>query len=115
IAGRAMERFGRRTAAGVFISLQRPLPAPLRDVNFLNQLAFHRHRSRAYPGRATLILSEEHRALYAPDPVADWKALAREGYDVHFVPGEDAEMFREPGVTVLARHLAATLSPAQRR
>jgi thioesterase domain-containing protein/acyl carrier protein len=109
VAGRAIEQFSRQTVARAFIAQQRPLPASLRDVNFLNRVAFTRHRSRSYPGRVTLILSDEHSALYAADPSADWRDVARSGYDVHYVPGADSEMFREPGVAVLARHVAATL------
>lgn len=113
--GRAVELFGRQAIAGAFIGQRRTVPSRLADVDFLNQVAFKRHRSRPYPGRVTLMLSGEHLALYAADPSADWRSLARQGYDVHYVPGNDSEMLREPGVKALARRLAATLSAAGSR
>jgi amino acid adenylation domain-containing protein len=113
IAGRAMANFARRARVRAWIALRRPLPAGLRDVNVLNQVAFRRHRSRSYAGRVTLILSEEHLALYHADPSVDYRDLARSGYDVHYVPGADSEMFREPGVAYLARHLASTLGAVE--
>jgi amino acid adenylation domain-containing protein len=95
--------------ARALIAQRRTLPESLVDVELLSKVAFERHRSRTYSGRATLILAGAHRQLYAADPAADWRNLARLGYDVHYVPGDDPEMFREPGLRVLARHLTTTL------
>ena len=105
IAGRAIKV----CVARALIAQRRPLPESLGDVKTLAKVAFKRHRSRTYPGRATLILDGAHRQLYAADPAADWRNLARLGYDVHYVPGDGSEMFREPGLRVLARHLTTTL------
>ncbi len=102
----------RRFAARTILALRRPLPRLLRDVDLLNHMAFAGHSSRTYPGRALLILSEEHRSLYSANPLLDWKDLAR-GYDVHFVPGADPEMFAEPGVQTLAHHLQGALHAAR--
>ena len=110
--GMKMSRHGRKAAVRLLIALRRPLPRSLGDVDYLNREAFARHASRTYPGRITLLLSAADLPLYTADPVLDWMSLAL-GYDIHHVPGADADSFTEPGVKPLAELLGAALRAAR--
>jgi thioesterase domain-containing protein len=66
-----------------------------------------------YPGRITLIRSEEYAALSRRRYHLGWSALATEGLDCHVVAGTHKSMFHEPYVGSLAERLRACLDAAQ--
>ncbi len=63
-----------------------------------------------YPGRITLVCSQERvaeqgRSAKADDPTLGWSALSTEEVTVHTVPGTHESMLAEPHVEVLAEFL----------
>jgi thioesterase domain-containing protein len=81
--------------------------------------AFQRHSQRGYrpqpyPGMAVLFRATDNH-LYAPavviDPLLGWRGLAREGLDVHDVPGDHLRLFSGDNPRLIAATLRRYLAP----
>ena len=68
---------------------------------------------RLYPGRITFFKASETPVGPSADPTMGWSEWARDGVEVHVVPGNHANMMYEPHVEVLAEKLTACLNQAQ--
>ena len=68
---------------------------------------------RLYPGRIAFFKASEMLTGSAADPTMGWSDWARDGVEVHTVPGNHANLMYEPHVEVLARKLTACLDQAQ--
>jgi amino acid adenylation domain-containing protein/non-ribosomal peptide synthase protein (TIGR01720 family) len=68
-----------------------------------------RYKPKPYPGRVTLLISEE---LQCHEPAAGWKKWAAGGVDVHILPGTHLTYIREL-VEAAANKLRACLDEAQ--
>ena len=66
------------------------------------------YKQEVYPGRITVF--QTNRATEQA-----WAELAAGGVDFHVIPGTHRDIFHEPGVQRLARHLGAALEQAQRQ
>jgi amino acid adenylation domain-containing protein len=66
-----------------------------------------------YPGRITFFKASETLEGTFTDPTMGWSEWASGGVEVHFVPGNHANLMYEPQVEVLARKLTACLDQAQ--
>ncbi len=66
---------------------------------------------RVYPGRITLVLSEEFGANRFVR--WGWSRLAAEGVDRHIIPGRHTQMFQEPNIQIVADKLRVCLEHAQ--
>ena len=66
-----------------------------------------------YPGRITFFKASEMPADTSPDPTMGWSEWASGGVEVHFVPGNHANLMYAPHVEVLAKTLTACLDRAQ--
>jgi len=82
----------------------------IRRVRAHYRATLRRYRPQPYPGRITLLLSEDH---YQADPTGGWQDLAAGGLDVHKVPG-DHDSYIGTHVQTTARQLSACLSDAHR-
>jgi amino acid adenylation domain-containing protein len=60
---------------------------------------------RPYPGRLELFRAADVPDITAPDKTLGWNAIAQEGVEVIFVPGDHESMFKKPNVHLLAQHL----------
>jgi amino acid adenylation domain-containing protein len=65
-------------------------------------------RGRIYPGRITLFLAQDEEPHYEDNRLG-WEKLAREGLEVHEVPGTHVSIREEPHVAVLAEKLKRCL------
>ena len=75
-----------------------------------NRRAKEGYRPVPYPGRVTLILSQEYQDRFGPGEYDDWSALAAAGLDVVRASGSHRGMLREPQVRELADHLSSRLA-----
>jgi amino acid adenylation domain-containing protein len=95
----------------------RPQPemSVLDRIILLNVRAEQAYRPRLYPGRITYFYAAERhlRHLSRPDLRLAWSDYAREGLELHLVPGNHGTMRHPPHVSVLAGTLAACLERAQ--
>jgi len=103
-----------RTIYHSYQNLGRDLPTALRNVEEFNWLAAWKYRPKIYDGRATLFwASQDLRAKF--DLIEGWRTLAREGMELHEIPGTHLDMIKEPHVGELARALNDCLLKAQGR
>jgi thioesterase domain-containing protein len=75
--------------------------------------AYRAYTPRPYPGRVTLFRARVQPLLGCHRPDLGWGEMARGGGEVHVVPGNHANMLREPEVQALAASLSAALGRAQ--
>jgi len=68
---------------------------------------------RPYPGRIAFFKASETQEGASSDPTMGWSEWASGGVEVHFVPGNHANLIYEPHVEVLAEKLTACLNQAQ--
>ncbi|HMH45801.1 MAG TPA: amino acid adenylation domain-containing protein [Pyrinomonadaceae bacterium] len=101
-----------RTIYQSYQNLGRDLPPALRDVEEFNWLAAWKYRPKVYDGRVTLFWAS--RDLSAKfDLIEGWQTLARDGMELHEIPGTHLDMIKEPHVGELARMLNDCLLKAQ--
>jgi len=101
-----------RTIYRSYQNLGRDLPRAFRDVEQFNWLAAKSYRPELYDGRVTLFwASQDLRAKF--DMIEGWQALARDGMELHEIPGTHLDMIKEPHVGELARLLNDRLLKAQ--
>jgi len=62
-----------------------------------------------YDGPVVLFRSERHQTGRFRDPEMGWGKLVRGGLEVHEIPGGHQDMFHEPFVETLTRHLSLHL------
>jgi thioesterase domain-containing protein/acyl carrier protein len=96
----------------LLLALERPLPRALRDLHVFET---NYQANRAYvaqPCGGALTYFQPVGAVRG-DPRVFWGEVAAGGVEVHLVPGEGEDIFREPNVTVLARHLRSCLERAR--
>ncbi len=79
-----------------------------------NLKAMWEFRPRPFPGKVTLLASEEQPEGIdvARDPCLGWGAYAQGGVEVHRIPGRHLDIIREPHVRVLAGRLRECLDRA---
>jgi len=75
-----------------------------------NIVAGSRHRLAPYPGKITLLQSEERVAMAEHSPSNGWCKLALGGCDTYIVPGTHMTLMQPPAVTALAERLRECLS-----
>ena len=66
-----------------------------------------------YPGRMDFFKASETPGGAPADPTMGWSGWASGGVEVHFVPGNHANMMYQPQVEALAKELTACLERAQ--
>jgi len=67
-----------------------------------------------YPGRVTLVRTRAQPLFCSYDPAYGWGELAGDGVEVRIVPGSHENIFKEPGVRLLAEPLRECLARAQK-
>jgi thioesterase domain-containing protein len=103
-----------RTIYRSYQNLGRDLPRAFRDVEEFNWLAAQSFRPQLYDGRVTLFwASKDLRAKF--DMIEGWQTLARDGMELHEIPGTHLDMIKEPHVGELARVLNDCLLKARGR
>ena len=70
------------------------------------------YRPKPYSGRVVIIRCESRPEGRFRDDEFGWSGLAVGGLELHFVPGNHVDMFREPNVETLANTLRACLDTA---
>jgi thioesterase domain-containing protein len=58
-----------------------------------------------YPGRITFFRASDRPNEVPVDPLDEWRSLARDGVEVHVVPGNHYTMLKEPAVSILAEKI----------
>ncbi len=96
-----------------FFWRQRPVPVRLRDNLKLFSALARAYRPQLYDGLITLFKAVEQSAEFGPDPSLGWACVARQGVDVHEVPGDHMTILDEPRVATLADRLRACIDFAQ--
>jgi thioesterase domain-containing protein len=66
-----------------------------------------------YPGKLTLYRAGDVPDFAEFDATVGWGAVALEGVDVDFVPGDHISMFKQPNVTSLAQRLQKKLQRSE--
>jgi len=82
-------------------------------VDSLNQM-YRKYTWKTFDGKITFIRSSEF--AERPDKkfhLEQWNKLAKEGLEVHVVPGHHISLFEEPEVAGLARQLEECLSQVE--
>jgi len=102
-----------RTGYALFRSMGYPIPACLQDHLKLFAFAAKRYHPRPYSGRVTLFRAAKHDSQYGSDPKLGWAEVAKEGVDVHEVPGDHISILDDPGVGVLAEKLRSCIDRAR--
>ena len=85
----------------------------LRRIEQANRIAGRNYSAQPYPGKITLVRSEEFSALSRKDGHLRWADLALKGLDCAIIPGTHLGMFEEPAVRTLSDKLAECLHEAQ--
>jgi thioesterase domain-containing protein/acyl carrier protein len=92
---------------------QTQLPDALLELQRLHSQATSNYTVQRYPGRITLFRARKQPTRIDDDPTLGWRELARDGVDVHEVPGSHGWILVDPNVRVLARKLSQCLEQAQ--
>ncbi|BAY61721.1 amino acid adenylation domain-containing protein [Calothrix brevissima NIES-22] len=83
----------------------------------INTQALNQYKFQVYPGRMTLLRTEDRNRDDAVgmtyDPQFGWGDLVTGGLDIHFVSGSHLSLFDEPHVQVLAEKLRSCLPNPQ--
>jgi non-ribosomal peptide synthetase component F/thioesterase domain-containing protein len=89
-----------------------PLPHFMHNVSLETLQAVRSYNPPPFPGRITLIRATE--AVYIPgaEPACGWGALATEGVEVLWAPGDHESMFVEPNLSVVGDTLRSCLEKA---
>ncbi len=101
-----------QTTFKVFETLQRPLPAALRDVQQANYLALRNYKPRRYAGAVAFFYAEKEPEGFTREKEQGWALLAEGGVVSEKVGGDHLTMLDEPHVRVLAERLEARLDAA---
>jgi amino acid adenylation domain-containing protein len=77
-------------------------------VTYLNRV-IEAYRPRRFDGNMTVFRSAQEPAGLFLDPKLGWDGYASRGVDLVVVPGDHYTAFQGPGVSVMARHIEATV------
>ncbi|HEY6434316.1 MAG TPA: AMP-binding protein, partial [Acetobacteraceae bacterium] len=77
-------------------------------VTYLNRV-IEAYRPRRFDGSMTVFRSAAEPAGLFLDPKLGWDGFASGGVDLVVVPGDHYTAFQEPGMSVMARHIEATV------
>ena len=103
----------KKIAWKVYLARSRPLPPSLRSPYILD--IYHRarlkYRPQRYPGRALYIKGEMRPSAH----LLAWSRLVAEGLEVQVVPGNHADVIKEPYANLWAEKLKTCLRAAQVR
>ena len=77
-----------------------------------NLQALLNYRPKQYSGKVTMFWSSETPSRSYEDLRLAWSNVARDGFEVHVVPGNHMSMVEPPHVTVLAEKLSICLNRA---
>jgi acyl-CoA synthetase (AMP-forming)/AMP-acid ligase II/thioesterase domain-containing protein len=83
-------------------------------VSDYTQMALHRYTPRPYTGRIVILMAEKPERGY-PDTTArigEWQKFTGGRLDVHVIPGEHLDIFKEPNVRLLAQCVMMHLEQA---
>jgi amino acid adenylation domain-containing protein len=64
---------------------------------------------RTYPGKVDLFRAADVPDVFGPDETLGWEAVAEQGVEVTFVPGDHESMFKQPNVRTLAQRMQRIL------
>jgi thioesterase domain-containing protein len=67
---------------------------------------------RPYPGKLNLFRAADV-PNFADDDTLGWSAIARDGVEVNFVPGDHVSMFKKPHIASLANRLQEELQKSE--
>jgi thioesterase domain-containing protein len=84
-------------------------PRFLRNREVIFSLIMRSYKLKQFKGRVVLFRPEERTPEDDLDPCMGWQKYAKEGVDVHFVPGDHGTMIQMPNVLVLAEKLVPYL------
>ena len=84
----------------------------LLDISKIYFNVVRNYRPKPYSGRVVIIRCESRPEGRFRDDEFGWSGLAVGGLELHFVPGNHVDMFREPNVETLANTLRACLDTA---
>jgi amino acid adenylation domain-containing protein len=84
----------------------------LLDISKIYFNVVRNYRPKPYSGRVVIIRCESRPEGRFRDDEFGWSGLAAGGLELHFVPGNHVDMFREPNVETLANTLRACLDTA---
>jgi aspartate racemase len=90
-------------------ALGRPLHPTIDSIEESNTYAAANYRPKMYAGKLTLFRSTQRSISDGTDEMLGWGGLAAEGVQVHRVPSNHFNMFREPAVKELAEKLRSCL------
>ena len=81
----------------------------MKSVHDINMNAQLNYKVRPYDGNVTLFRATDESEWNLPEDLG-WGASAREGVEIHKIPGGHGQICMEPGVRVLADALTKCLS-----
>ncbi|MBD2596806.1 amino acid adenylation domain-containing protein [Nostoc spongiaeforme FACHB-130] len=82
-------------------------------IEALKQATMADYVVKSYPGKVTLFTTKEVLRWCQFKPCRGWSAMAKQGVEIHEVPGTHLGMLGEPGVQMLAEKLRFCLEEAQ--
>ena len=93
------------------LALGRRAPSALRHLRVaaVNGRASRMYTPRIYRGKVTYFQASADRHL---DPEPFWRDVARDGLEIHIVPGNDIHVLGEPNVLALAEKLRQAMEQA---
>ncbi|MBV8114244.1 MAG: hypothetical protein JO300_05850, partial [Silvibacterium sp.] len=90
-----------------------PLPAFMHNVSLQTLEAVRSYNGKPLPGRITLVRATDAPYIPGAEPECGWGALAMNGIDVHWAPGNHESMFIEPNLSVVGDIVRESFRQAQ--
>ena len=100
-------------AQRLFQLLGLPLPAFMHNVSLQTLEAVRSYNGKPLPGRITLVRATDAPYIPGAEPDCGWGALAINGIDVHWAPGNHETMFIEPNLSVVGDIVRESFRQAQ--
>jgi non-ribosomal peptide synthetase component F/thioesterase domain-containing protein len=100
-------------AQRLFQRLGLPLPAFMHNVSLQTFASIRSYNGTPLPGRITLVRATDAPYIPGAEPDCGWGALAVNGVDVHWAPGNHETMFIEPNLSVVGDIVRESLRKAQ--
>jgi thioesterase domain-containing protein len=92
--------------------MNRPVPKFVRSNIVVFSAVGQNYVPEVYPGRLLLFRAEGRTAEYGDDLTLGWTDIARDGVEVHQVPGSHLSIMRKPHVDRLVEKLTQYLADA---